>query len=230
MSFLVTWVHPQQNPRFCLPEKMDPNNPCHHFFRPLPETVSFCNNGWEWWNITSKNCSSLTMLKFSKKVTGLIRFDDVDLMKVEVIWRLSLFFFPSEDQLLKKVCKLANALRAEGVKKGDRPGFLVVWDGDCQVKFFFFRPKKWPPPPKWGNFNFSDIFAGVLFFLYFFFVRNICFHLGCNGICDTLDMFFLDSSMTITSFNRSQSLGACHKKNHIPGVTFSGWGVDPIYL
>ena len=34
----------------------------------------------------------------------------------------------SQDELLKKVCKLANALRAEGVKKGDRRGMMEWWN------------------------------------------------------------------------------------------------------
>lgn len=180
MSFLVTWVHPQQNPRFCLQQ------PVSSFFSS-PAWNSFFLQHW------------LGMVKYDFKTVVIwwcwnfqkvTRFDSVwwrGSDDIEATWRCRCcFIFLSEDQLLKKVCKLANALRAEGVKKGDRPGFLVVWDGDSKSRFFFL-PKKWPPPM--SQLKFLRHFCRF-FFLHFFFVRNICFHLGCNGICDTLDMFF----------------------------------------
>lgn len=66
---------------------------------------------------------------------------------------------------MKKVCKLANALRAEGVKKGDRPGFLVVWDGDSKSRFFFFAQKVTPPNESTEIF---EAFLQVFFFAFFF--------------------------------------------------------------
>jgi acyl-coenzyme A synthetase/AMP-(fatty) acid ligase len=41
---------------------------------------------------------------------------------------LGLGLTSTQDQLLKKVCKLANALKAEGVKKGDRRFLGTPWN------------------------------------------------------------------------------------------------------